>query len=57
MICFFEFLTPFTLGHCNFINSISFLMAFNEQDASIRKVQVSLKHQKQWKLPFVFGLL
>jgi hypothetical protein len=48
---FFEFLTPSTLGGCNFLNFNSFLTIFSAQDASAGGVQVLFGHQKQQSLP------
>ncbi len=47
VICFFEFLTPSTLGGHNFFNSISFFTMFNVTNALLGKVQVLFKHNKQ----------
>ncbi len=53
---FFEFLTPSTLGGCNFLNSNPFLMISNAPDASIGGVQVLFGLQKQWSPPLGSGL-
>jgi hypothetical protein len=47
----FEFLTPFTLGGCNFFTSIMFLMFFCVLNVLITRVQVLFGQQKQWSLP------
>jgi hypothetical protein len=47
----FLVLDPFTLGCCNFFNSISFLTIFSAQDVPIGGIQVLFKHQKQWNPP------
>jgi hypothetical protein len=39
---FFEFLTPSTLGCCNFLNSNRFLIIFNAPHAPMEGVQVLL---------------
>jgi len=41
---FFEFLTPFTLGGCNFLTSIPFSTIFNVPNAPIGGVQVFFGH-------------
>ncbi len=43
VVCFFEFLTPSTLGGCDFFNSIPFLTIFNVL-APIGGVQVLFGH-------------
>jgi hypothetical protein len=51
VICFFEFLTPFTLGNHNFLNSIPFSMIFSVPYASIGGVQVFLDTKNNVALP------
>ncbi len=47
----FEFLTLFTLGGHNFLNSIMFFMISSVQDVPIEGIQVLFKHQKNRALP------
>jgi hypothetical protein len=51
MVYFFEFLTPFTLGACNFLISNPFLTLVTVSDAPRGGVQVLFGHQKQWSRP------
>jgi hypothetical protein len=51
MVCFFEFLTPSTLGGHNFLNPIPFLIIFSAPYAPIGGVEVLFGHQKQQSLP------
>jgi hypothetical protein len=41
---FFEFLTPFILGGCNFLNPNPFLMIFSASKTPIRRVQILFEH-------------
>jgi hypothetical protein len=43
MVCFFEFLTPSTMGGYNFLNSIPFWKTFSALDVPIGGVQVFLE--------------
>jgi hypothetical protein len=56
VVCFFEFLTPSTLGGRNFLNFISFLTILSALDVPIKGVQVFFGHKKQQSLSFGFGL-
>jgi hypothetical protein len=47
MVCFFELLTPFTLGGHNFLNYIPILTISSLPNALIKGVQVLFGHQKQ----------
>jgi hypothetical protein len=57
VVCFFEFLTLFTLGGHNFFNSIPFLMIFNVTNAPIGGVQVFFGHQKNGAIPLDLACL
>ncbi len=57
VVCFFEFLTPFTSTGHNFLNSIPFFTISNAPNVPIRKVQVLFRHIKQWSLPLRSSLL
>ncbi len=49
---FFEFLTPSTLGGCNFLKSIPFWTMFSLPDAPIRGVQILFGHKNNRALSF-----
>jgi len=57
MVCFFEFLTPFTLGGHNFLISNPFSTIVSVFDAPRGGIQVLCGHQKQWSLPLGSNLL
>ncbi len=50
VVCFFEFLTPFTMKGHDFLKFIPFLTIFITLDARIRGVQVFF-NIKKWSLP------
>jgi hypothetical protein len=51
MVCFFEFLTPSTLGGRNFLDYILFLTIFNVPHVPIGGVQILFGHHKQQNSP------
>jgi hypothetical protein len=51
VVCFFEFLTPFTLRGHNFLNSIPFLTIFCLLNVTIWRVQVCLNTKNNGALP------
>jgi hypothetical protein len=53
---FFEFFTPSTLGHHNFLNFIPFSMIFSATNVPIKGVQFLFGLQKQWNIPFESSL-
>jgi hypothetical protein len=57
VVCFFEFLTPYTWKGRNFFNSIIFLMIFSALNAPIGKVQVLFRHQNNGAVPLDLAYL
>jgi hypothetical protein len=51
VLCFYEFLTPFTLGAHNIFNFISFLTIFSALEAPIGGVQVLFENKNNGALP------
>jgi hypothetical protein len=55
-VCFFEFLTPFTLWGRNFVITNLFSTIVSVSDVPRGEVQVLFGHQNQWSPPLKSGL-